>query len=72
PQKGFMGKSIDLGSFLSNLSHHPQLRSKELVAALSAFDRTILSVAGHGTISFDPSPGKDLPPNWRKMLAKLA
>ncbi|MGE0489997.1 MAG: FHA domain-containing protein [Vulcanimicrobiota bacterium] len=72
PQKGFMGKSIDLGSFLANLSKHPQLRSQELVASLTAFDRTVLTAVGHGTISFDPKPGHDMPPNWRKMLAKLA
>lgn len=66
------GKKIDLGSFLGNLARDPQLRhNTELVAARRAFDKTVLSAMGNGTLSFDLSPGKDMPPEWRSFLKKM-
>ncbi len=66
PQKG---RRIDLGSFLARLHDDPSFKNlPEVLGARRAFNETILSKAGKGTLSFDLNPGKEMPVGWSGFL----
>ncbi len=65
---GGIGKKVDLGSFLHKLGEIPELRCPEQLRAQHAFDRTILSMSGNGTVSFDARGSKSLPEAFNAFL----
>lgn len=68
---GGFGKKIDLGSFLARLGENPQLRSPELSGAQAALNKTILSMVGNGTVSFDRGGNKALPAGFSEFLSRI-
>lgn len=68
---GGFGKKVDLGSFLNKLAHIGPLWSASLGETQAAFDKTILSMSGSGTVSFAAGGSKELPPEFNAFLKRL-
>lgn len=66
-------RHVDLGSFLAQLQSVPGLAEDcpELAVSQKALNSTILSMVGHGTLSFDREAPSTLPPGWRKFLKQF-